>query len=163
MSDQRKIRRDPLRRPARSGRRVGNLVTLGPPLERQSAQALDRVHAARREKHHIRTIFSRRFKTMNRPEQIRLNDVSRSVVVAGVYGWLGRTFDQKIEGPDGCKVLGRANVAMNEPDVAAAKTIDCELAASAAKVVESADLRVGQIALERQRETGADEAGASRD
>ena len=65
---------------------------------------------------------------------------------------LGRAFEQQVERPGVGQVVGRADVAVHELDAVGAETVERELAAAALEVVEGADLNVGAVALQHQRE-----------
>ena len=97
------------------------------------------------------------------PAEVGLHHVGRAAVVARVDRRLGRAFEQQIEGARVRQVVWRADVAVHELDAVRAEPVERELAAAALEVVEGADLNVGAVALQHQREAGPDEAGAAGD
>ena len=85
MPGQREIGRNAVGGPAGSGAGRVQLEAIAMPLERQPAQWVDRIYSARRQEDHVGAMGTRRFQTMCRSGQVRVDDVRRVSRVASVY------------------------------------------------------------------------------
>src|SRR6185369_13365800 len=135
--------------------------TLRTRFEQQRPQRLDRIDAAAREEDESRAMPARMFQAIRRPEQIGMDQIVRVAAITGMHARFGGGLDENADRPYGCKIVGRTNVAMHELDSSGAQARQGELAAAPLEVIEGDDGRRRAIALESNREVGADETRAA--
>jgi hypothetical protein len=65
------------------------------------------------------------FKTIDRSDQIAMDQVVWIPIVSRVHAWFRRCLDEKIDWPDGRQIIADANVAMCEFDTARVQSFKC--------------------------------------
>ena len=117
--------------------------------EWQVVQGGDRIDAAGAEEQQGGAAGSGRLQTVDRAEEVRVEDGSRRAALAGVDRGLGGAVDQKVEWREVVEVVGRADIAMAEIDRCISQARQAQLAAATLEAVQDGHTQFGRASRKR--------------